>query len=846
LLTLKSIFCIAALAILTAIPAVAQEASEIFVTRSSVYPGPVAIVLQVPAGTTVHYSLDGSVPTQDADVYTGPIPVRRTTVVRARAFGANGAGGPVGTGTFLVGTGHTLPVVSLVTEAANLWDPKRGIYVMGTRASTAYPHRGANFWQDWERPVHVEFFEPDGRRGFAQDMGMKIHGGHSRGSPQKSLALFARSRYGKGTLAYPVFPGLGVDRFEALVLRNAGNDWGLTMMRDALVTRLGGALGLDVQAYRPAVVYLNGAYWGIHNIREKINEHYLASHHAVDPDGVELLETGGTAVIGDERHYRAMVAFAKWNPLSKPANYAYIRSQMDVENFRDYQIVQIYAGNTDWPGGNIKFWRSQRPGSRWRWLLFDVDFGFGSLIDRTYTHNTLAFAAADDGPAYPNPPWATQLLRSLLENPAFRTDFINRCADLLNTALSTGQVVAVIDSMQAAIAPDMSSHTARWGGSRESWIRAVQRLRVFARNRPFFVRRHLAQHFGLGSQVRLAVAVSPPEGGWVRVNSVATRSSWAGYYLSDVPLHLVAVPAKGYRFVGWSGVETSTPAAYRIQSVLRRNTILSAKFVADKAVPASVVINEINYHSAASFDPGDWVEIYNRGTAPVDLGGWSLADQSGKEVFRLAEGTVLLPRSYLVLCRDQIAFAAHFPRLGPCRGDWDFGLGGGGDSIVLADGDGRLVDGVRYSDRAPWPSGPDGSGATLALASPHLDNGRAENWTALCCHGTPGAPNGASGRSAFKAADVQAIRADVAVLEPNFPNPFNSVTQIRFWLPRRQKVRLSVYDVLGRQVAVPVAAELAPGDHSVALDADGWASGLYFLRLRTVDGELKSRMVLLR
>ena len=818
-------------------PAAGQESDSFFMTPAGFYPGPVAVRLQAPAGSVLHYTLDGSVPDREDPAYTGPIPLRRTAAVRARSYGV-GVAGPVQTRTFLVRARHTLPVVSLVTEPANLWDHRRGIYVKGPRAAPKAPFEGANFWRNWERPVHVEFFEPDGRLGFAQAMGMKIHGGHSRAAAQKSLALFARRRYGKGTLKYPVFPGLGIERFEALVLRNSGNDWGQTMLRDALATRLGAELGLDAQAYRPAVVYINGVYWGLHNIREKINEHFLASHHAVDPDSLELLETGGDPVVGSGAAYRDMVNFARWHDLSRPGNYARMRAQMDLDNFRDYQIVQIYAGNTDWPGGNIKFWRPLRPGGRWRWLLFDLDFGFGRFSRATYRHDTLAMATADDGPKYPNPPWSTRLLRALLENEGFRRDFVNRFADLLNTRLSGGRVTAALDSMQALIAPEIEAHTARWGGSAEGWRRAIQGVRVFARQRPSHVRRHLAAHFGSEGTARLSVSVAPPAAGRVRVNGIDVRGAWNGAYLRGVPVPLLAVAAKGYRFAGWRGEFESPDQRTRLE--LRGNAAVVAEFAPAPAGPAPVHINEINYHGADGADPGDWIELYNRGAAAVDLGGWTLEDESDNGAYVFATGTTLLGRRHLVLCRDRKAFAARFPQAAPCLGDLPFGLSNGGERLRLADADGEAVDELRYDDRLPWPVAADGGGATLALKDPGADNAQAANWRAACCQGTPGLGNAVPARKTAAPAPAP------PVLAANFPNPFNAATQIRFTLAARQSVRVSVYDALGRRVAVPLRAALGPGPHAVPLRADDWASGLYFYRVSTPAGSATGSMVLVR
>lgn len=819
-------------------PATGQEEPSFFVTPAGFYPGPVAVRLQAPADAALHYTLDGSVPGREDAPYNGPIPVRQTTAVRVRAY-SDGVAGPVQTRTFLVRARHTLPVVSLVTEPANLWDERRGIYVKGPNAADKAPFAGANFWRNWERPVHVEFFEPDGRLGFAQNMGMKIHGGHSRAAAQKSLALFARQRYGKGTLRYPVFPDLGFERFEALVLRNSGNDWGQTMLRDALATRLGGAIGLDVQAYRPAVVYINGAYWGLHNIREKINEHFLASHHAVDPDSLELLETGGDPIIGSGAAYRDMVNFARWHPLSHPGNYARMRAQMDLDNFRDYQIVEMYAGNTDWPGGNVKFWRPLRPGGRWRWLLFDLDFGFGRFPRATYRHDTLAMATATDGPDYPNPPWSTRLLHALLENEGFRRGFINRFADLLNTELAGTRVIATLDSMQSLIEPEMEAHTARWGGTFAGWRRAVQTVRTFAGRRPGYVRRHLAQHFETGGTARLSISTSPPSAGRIQVNRVAPQSAWSGAYLQDVPVTLVAVAAKGYRFAGWQGGGIESTDA-RIRLTLQGNAAVVAEFIPAPTGPAPVLINEINYHSADNADPGDWIELYNRGTDPVDLGGWTLEDESNQGPYVFPPGTTLLGRRYLVLCRDRQAFAARFPQATPCLGNLPFGLGNGGERLQLADREGETVDKLRYDDRAPWPTAADGRGATLALRDPEADNALATNWRAACCQGSPGLGNTVPSRKVAATVAASPVRAS------NFPNPFNATAQIRISLADRQPVRVSVYDALGRRVAVPLHAFLGSGTHAVPLQAHDWASGIYFYRVETPAGSASGSMVLLR
>ena len=160
-------------------------------------------------------------------------------------------------------------------------------------------------------------------------------------------------------------------------------------------------------------------------------------------------------------------------------------------------------------------------------------------------------------------------------------------------------------------------------------------------------------------------------------------------------------------------------------------------------IDAGVVINEINYNSLDSFDPDDWVEIYNSSSEAIDLGSWLLKDENDDHIFTVPSNTILLPDQYLVFCKDTIKFIALFPDVNPYYGDLGFGLGGGGDFVRLFDSNGLLVDIVEYDDIAPWDTLADGSGPTLELNHPSLDNTLGENWSASDGYGTPGAVNSA-------------------------------------------------------------------------------------------------------
>jgi len=509
---------------------------------------------------TIYYSLDGSVPSESSLVYSSPLDINESKVVRASSIETDALESPIMTNTYIVGQQHNLAIISLATAPENLWDPDSGIYVMGHNASSELPFYGANFWQDWERPVHIEFFEPDGQMGFSMDAGMKIFGGWSRVKPQKPLALFARRRYGFNEIDYQVFPELPIKRFQALVLRNSANDWEYTMFRDAMMQSLVEGTHIDLQAYRPAVVYLNGAYWGIHNIREKINEHYIASHYNIDPDNLDLLENRSVPLQGDAEHYTALENYISTHDLSIPANYEYVQSQMDIQNFIDYQTAQIFFDNRDWPGNNLKYWRGKKATGRWRWILYDTDFGFGLYNPTAYLLNTLEFATATNGPDWPNPAWSTLFLRKLLENKEFKIGFVNRFADLLNTNFKSDLVYQKIEYFKNLIESEMPNHFGRWQEglgwySLNVWYYHIETLKTFAKFRPAYVTAHIIGKFHLNGVVVVKIQ-HLSAAGKVRINSILVDDDlWTGNYFKGVPVELEAIPRPGYRFIEWQGID---------------------------------------------------------------------------------------------------------------------------------------------------------------------------------------------------------------------------------------------------------------------------------------------------
>lgn len=532
-----------------------------------------------------------------------------------------------------MGLAHELPIITLVTDPDHFFDNETGIYTYGDDYEPNLPYFGANFWEDWERPIHFSFYEPDGQLGVSFNAGTKIFGGWSRANEQRSLSIFARNEYGTGEIEYPLFPNLPYEEFQAVVLRNSGNEWLNTNFRDAVLTGLLRDADIETQAYRPCATYLNGQYWGIYNLREKVNEHFIASKQQVNSEEIDLLEFNGAIVQGSNLDYFNLLSFVNNNDLTNDNLFAQVEAEIDVDNFILYQLSQIYFDNTDWPGNNIKYWRA--PNRKWRWILYDTDFGFGTWNYFGYLNNTLAFALATNGPDWPNPPWSTALLRNFIENVNFKHRFINRFADELNTRFLPARVVEHIDTLQAAISSEIPRHFQRWGGNINAWQDNVNTMKNFAQDRPASMKQHILGVFGLPTYHQVRLINQTPQYGWVQLNSLKIQEdSWSGDYFQNVPITLTAVAAPGYSFVRWTGDITSTNPQLTLN--LTTPTEIEAVFV-EGEVSATSTIGEITAFSYFPNPSKETLNIHFELAAKQTLQ-ISLYDQEGQLVNLLFNG----------------------------------------------------------------------------------------------------------------------------------------------------------------------------------------------------------------
>ncbi|WP_367392419.1 CotH kinase family protein [Lewinella sp. LCG006] len=706
----------------------ADSLAVYFEPAGGFYPYQQQITIQAPGASEIFYTLDGSQPNHNSQRYFQPIMLDETAVVRVVAYLDKEAGRPVGQTYFINEPKTNFPVVSIALPPYVLFNPETGIFVQGGGAVDSLWHKpGANFWTRKEYPIHLEFFEADGSQVYSSLSGMRLFGGMSRLFPQKSLALIARKQYGEPRFRMPIFGEEGKNSFKFLVLRNSGSDYGKSHFRDAFMTSLVKDWDLESQDFRPSHVYINGTYWGIYNIREKVNRYFIEAHsEGVDRDSIDFLEHFLVRKQGSRRHYQELLDFLDRYDLNLQANFDHVATYMETDNFMEHQIAQIYFDNQD-AGGNIKYWRPATPGGRWRWILYDTDWGYGLHDAKAYRNNSLTFHTTPNGPHWPNPPWSTYLLRKLLQNEQFRHRFINRFADHLNTSFSEQRATSLLDSFYFLYRQEIPRHLKRWRLSEKTWESQVDIMREFAAKRPEYIRDELMDVLHVGPERELRLNCNG--GGKILLNDYLEVSNFRGTYFANHPIKIRAVPAYGHRFVGWEH-DAKADRELTIDLKKDRNYRFRARFEPfQHPLQDQVMINEVCPKSKKT---DDWIEIYNHSEATVALKGWILTDQRNEFVFPAVD---LLPNDYLVICKDANKFRETFPEAYNVIGGLGFGLNKRQEVLGLYAEGGAVVDSFAYT----LP--PLDSAFTLNLLLPNLDNADVENWELRMGLGSPNRAN---------------------------------------------------------------------------------------------------------
>jgi len=505
---------------------------------SGVYATDIELLLYNPLDHEIRYTLDGSVPDENSPLYTEALnlsdassseslistiatspyweepsgEILKINVIRARTFVAGIPTSQVFSKNYAIGNEvielfNEYPVFSFQCHADSLFGEERGIHVPGVNFDQSNTVWSGNYFMrgvDWERDIHITYFE-ESEAIWAQEVGVRIHGGKTRNGPQKSFRLYARNELGAGEFHHQFFDTKEKTVFDKLLLRCHFGCWNKTIIKDELTSYVCRDLNFESQHSRPCVVFINGEYWGLFAIRDFIDSQFIEEEYSFHQDSVDILNHGSGyrpnvdpdwgIYEGENDHYAALMDFIENADMTDFSNFEYIQTQMDVSSMIDYYATQIFFAQKDWPAGNHKVWRGGYEGTKWRWILFDTDSGWGYLGP---TNNTMIRATTTTSNNYSNPPWATFLFRKMLESPEFEDAYKARLACLMRNEFSPETLGMAIDRFVNFYTPEMPRNLDRWHllPSMAIWTaRISSELINFGEERRPHLEEHIAEFF---------------------------------------------------------------------------------------------------------------------------------------------------------------------------------------------------------------------------------------------------------------------------------------------------------------------------------------------------------------
>jgi hypothetical protein len=527
--------------------------APVFSAAPGIYPGNLSVTMSHSNGPTaqIRYTLNGNEPTPTSSLYTGtPVSISSNTVVKARVFDTGILPSPVEVSSYLIGVDHTTPILSITTPPSNLYGPT-GIF--------------DNWWQDWQRNAHLDYFTEDNQLLFSQHTGMQVDGGWggSRSHPQHSFRLeLDNGVLGEGPIYDTIIPNRpDRTKYSTFYLRNGSNQFNVLPYKDAVqVECMAGATNNYHSAWRPVTVYINGEYNGLYELREKFDDEYFEVHDGADPDSLDMLSLSAwynfalRAVIGSPVD-TFQSNYALFNALDPTLSTYWDAADQyfDQTYYVDYIIGESWMGNVDWPGNNIKIMRSNATGNRYRFCTIDLELAMAPNSWTTCYDDHISYLLGQS----PDNPYINVWLQGM-QNNRFHDYFINRFADVMNTAYLPERILTLEDSFFSQVSPEMPYQFARWGDpnaipQQMSDFNANHftfRTQLFYRSQQ--VRNHLESNFNLGNQVDVVLDVHPAGAGTIKISTIQPDEyPWNGIYFNRVPIQIEALPNPGFQFSHW-------------------------------------------------------------------------------------------------------------------------------------------------------------------------------------------------------------------------------------------------------------------------------------------------------
>lgn len=547
---------------------------------------------------SIRYTLDGTDPTPASPLYTAPIQITTTRVLRATAYSAN-LPSFTETNTYFINVTHTVPVVSVCSQ---------GVQQMLQTGSQNPPNRIGAF----------ELFEENGSFIDEGQGDFNKHGNDSWAYNQRGFDYICRDQYGyNGDLEHQIFPEKSRTKFQRVMLKPGASDnypfENGAHIRDAFIHTLSirADMKLDERTWRPAVVYLNGEYWGVYEIREKVDDHdYTEYYSNQNKYNLYFLKTWG----GTWQEYGSPNAQPSWNALTSyilnnnmgnPANFNYVDSLLNWKSLADYFMINSYTVNQDWLNWNTSWWRgldTTGDKKKWRYALWDMDATFGHYVNYTGIPDASANADPCNAENLPNPGGQghTDILEKLInENPEVEQYYITRYADLINTSFSCASMITLLDSMVNEIDPEMTAQCAKWGGSYNGWQASVNQLRNFINQRCVALEQGLVDCYQLSGPYPVTFDVSPPGAGTLQVNSInPPQYPWATSYFGGIQTNLEANANAGWMFSHWTvasgAMGLPTSASTNFITLVGPNTVVAVFVIQSPDIDGDGVLNEVD------------------------------------------------------------------------------------------------------------------------------------------------------------------------------------------------------------------------------------------------------------
>ncbi len=445
------------------------------VTAAGFYEGSVTVEVRGEEGAELHYTTDGETPTKKSKVFPKEgLTLKKTTPLRVKAFLNNAVSSPVAGATYFIDDAPKTAIVSLISDDQYLFSKKTGILTKGTGSIP-------NYSKGYEYPVHIEYFNKDGKQEISQTGTMTCSGHSARINSQKSIALYARKAWGADQFMFNPFPTRDYVGYKSLLLRAANSDFSATRLRDIVASSLAEGQDILYQDHEVIQVYINGRYWGHYNLREKINKYFVAAYEGVteeaDIDNIDILARTGTDEFlqnGDNKDWLELCDFCKKNDLNKPENLAWLEERLDIDNMFTHAAFEIILGNVDFT--NVRVYRV--PGGKWKYLLFDVEACWRNLDPTPIEYYIKPLNAKIQG-------FRHEPLNALFKVPEMKARFLQRVSELLSTVFRWDNVEKHFDDVIEVLKPILPRHIERWKNMKmENWKKNIHATKYYARVRP--------------------------------------------------------------------------------------------------------------------------------------------------------------------------------------------------------------------------------------------------------------------------------------------------------------------------------------------------------------------------